>query len=516
MTAIKSASAIAGFKTIIPSIKHSAEVTIGVSKSMPADASCVGLPVGVDGAVPRQLGLDRATMVASGFEAKVGQTMVLPRSDAPTLVAVGIGDPDELDEAKLRDAAAAFARAVGKHDRLSTTLADVANVPPEAAGQAVVEGMLLARYRFDALKQKPPNPVLADLNLVVGSKRADAVTKGAERGQIIATAAQLARDLINTPPAYLTASQLAEVAAAIAAARGLGIEIFDEEALAKLGCGGILGVNAGSVEPPRMIKLTYRPKNASGKHARAAGHIAIVGKGIMYDAGGINLKAADPMHGLMKMDMSGAAAVLSAMSPLAELGCPTAVTGYLMCTDNMPSGSAMKMGDVLTIHGGKTVEVLNTDAEGRLILADGIVMAVEEKPDAIVTIATLTGACLRALGDQMAGLFSNSQAFADQVMAASRNTDELVWQLPLEKRYRKQLDSNIADMKNMGDDNPGAITAALFLEEFVGKVPWAHLDICGTMYAGSDESWRSKGATGFGTRLLIDLAMNFTPTASRI
>jgi leucyl aminopeptidase len=513
MAAIKSASAVAGFKTIIPSIKRSADLTIGVSKTMPADTSCVGLPVASDGVVPRQLGLDRATMVASGFEGKVGQVIMLPRSEGPTVVGIGIGDPDELDEAKLRDAAAAFARAVGRYDRLSTTLADVANVPPEAAGQAVVEGVLLARYRFDSLKLKP-GPVLAELNLVVGSKRADAVTKGAERGRIISAAAQLARDLINTPPAYLTASKLAEVTAAIAADRGLEVEIFDEAALAKLGCGGILGVNAGSVEPPRMIKLTYRPKAAGGRHARAAGNLALVGKGIMYDSGGINLKASDPMHGLMKMDMSGAAAVLSAMSSLTALGCPIAVTGYMMCTDNMPSGSAMKMGDVLTIHGGKTVEVLNTDAEGRLILADGIVLAVEERPDAIVTIATLTGACLRALGDQMAGLFSNSQAFGGQVMSASRNTDELVWQLPLEKRYRKQLDSNIADIKNMGAENPGAITAALFLEDFVGDLPWAHLDICGTMVADSDESWRSKGATGYGTRLLIDLAMNFIPTAS--
>src|SRR5262245_27357768 len=515
MAAVKSVSAVAGFKTIIPSIKHSAEVTIGVSKSIPADAGCVGVPVGVDGAVPRQFGLDRATITESGFDGKVGQTMVLPRSDGPTLVAVGIGDPAELDAARLRDAAAAFARVVGKHSHLSTTLADVANVPPEAAGQAVVEGVLLARYRFDALKQAP-GPSLADLTLVAGSKRADAVTKGAERGRIIAAAAQLARDLANTPPAYLTARRMAEVAAAIAIDQGLGVEIFDEQALTRLGCGGLLGVNMGSVEPPRMIKLTYQPKNASGKLAKASGHLAMVGKGITYDSGGINLKPGDPMHGLMKMDMAGAAAVLSAMSPLAALGCPTAVTGYLMCTDNMPSGSAMKMGDVLTIHGGKTIEVINTDAEGRLILADGIVLAVEEKPDALVTIATLTGACLRALGDQMAGMFSNSPGFAGQVTAASRNTDELVWELPLEKRYRKQLDSNIADMKNMGADNPGAITAALFLEEFVEKVPWAHLDICGTMYADADDSWRPRGATGFGTRLLIDLALNFRPPASRV
>ncbi len=515
MTAVKSVSAVAGFKTIIPSIKHSAEVTIGVSKSIPSDAGCVGVPVGVDGAVPRQLGLDRATMISSGFDSKVGQTMVLPRSDGPTVVAVGVGDPAELDASRLRDAAAAFARAVSKHTHLSTTLADVANVPPEVAGQAVVEGVLLARYRYDALKEAP-GPVLANLNLVAGSKRADAVTKGAERGRIMAAAAQLARDLANTPPAVLTARRMAEVAAAIAIDQGLGVEIIDENALTKLGCGGLLGVNAGSVEPPRMVKLTYQPKNASGKLAKAAGHLALVGKGITYDSGGINLKPGDSMHGLMKMDMAGAAAVLSAMSGLAALGCPTAVTGYLMCTDNMPSGSAMKMGDVLTIHGGKTIEVINTDAEGRLILSDGIALAVDEKPDALVTIATLTGACLRALGDQIAGVLSNSPAFLGQVMAASRKTDELVWQFPLEKRYRKQLDSNIADMKNMGGEYAGTITAGLFLEEFVGKVPWAHIDICGTMYADSDESWRPKGATGYGTRLLIDLAMNFSPPASRV
>jgi leucyl aminopeptidase len=513
MAAFKSASAVAGIN-ITPSIKRSAEVTIDVSKSVPTGVGCVGVAVGVNGAVPRQLGLDRATMVASGFDAKVGQTMLLPRPDGPTVVAVGIGDPAELDASKLRDAAAAFARAAGKHAHLVTTLADVASVPPEVAGEAVVEGMLLARYRYDAFKQEASSTALTALTLVAAPERFDAVTQGAERGWIIAAAAQLARDLANTPPAYLTASRLAEVAAAIAADRGLGIEVFDEDALAELGCGGLLGVNAGSVEPPRMIKLTYRPKDAGGKPATAAGHLIMAGKGITYDSGGINLKPGDSMHGLMKMDMSGAAAVLSAMSALTALGCPTAVTGYLMCTDNMPSGSAQKMGDVLTIRGGKTVEVLNTDAEGRLILADALVLAVEEHPDAIVNIATLTGACLRALGDQIAGVFGNHQGFVDQVAAAARNTDESVWQLPLDKRYRKQIDSHIADLKNMGGEHPGAITAALFLAEFVDNVPWAHLDVCGPMYAEADESWRPKGSTGFGTRLLIDLALNFAPPAA--
>ena len=254
-----------------------------------------------------------------------------------------------------------------------------------------------------------------------------------------------------------------------------------------------------------MVKLTYRP-------AHPRGRLAMVGKGVMYDSGGISLKPTDPMHAAMTMDMSGAAAVLSSMSTLAALGCETAVPGYLMCTDNMPSGSAMKLGDVLTIHGGTTVEIHNTDAEGRLLLADGLSLAAEEEPDAIVDIATLTGACLTALGPAVAGVFGNRQAWVDQVAAASAATDEPVWQLPLEKkRYRKLLDSDVADVKNVGGPYGGAITAAVFLSEFVDDVPWAHLDIAGPMKVDADESWRAKGATGFGTRLLVELALNFTP-----
>ncbi len=320
---------------------------------------------------------------------------------------------------------------------------------------------------------------------------------------MLAGAAQLARDLANTPPGHLTASRLADVAIAVAATAGLEVEVFDADALAALGCGGILGVNAGSAEPPRMIKLTYRP-------AKPTGHLAMVGKGVMYDSGGISLKPTDPMHAAMKMDMSGAAAVLSAMSALQALGCRAAVTGFMLCTDNMPSGSAMKLGDVLTIRGGTTVEIHNTDAEGRLLLADGLALAVEDQPDAIVDIATLTGACVVALGQAVAGLFGNDQAWVDQLTAASTAADEPVWQLPLEKtRYRKLLDSDIADLKNVGGPYGGSITAAVFLSEFVGDVPWAHLDIAGPMKVDADESWRSKGATGFGTRLLAELAVGF-------
>jgi leucyl aminopeptidase len=344
------------------------------------------------------------------------------------------------------------------------------------------------------------------------------VAAGAERGRVLAAVGALARDLANAPPKHLSAERLAEVAARIAKKQGLGIEVFDRKGIEKLELGGLLGVNAGSVEPPRMVRLTYTPPKGAGKGraagkaaGKSSGHLILVGKGLTYDSGGINIKPRDAMHAVMKMDMSGAGAVLAAMSALPALGCAAKVTAYLMCTDNMPSGSAMKMGDVLTHRDGTTVEINNTDAEGRLALADGLTLAAEQKPDAIVNIGTLTGACMLALGDQIAGVFGNEQGIVEQVKSAAAATDESVWQLPLDKRYRKQLESVVADMENMGDAAPGAITAALYLAEFVGDIPWAHIDICGPMQVTADESWRSKGATGFGARLLAELAVNFTP-----
>jgi leucyl aminopeptidase len=219
------------------------------------------------------------------------------------------------------------------------------------------------------------------------------------------------------------------------------------------------------------------------------------------------------MHLLMKMDMAGAAAILGAMTALSELGCTAKVTAWLMCTDNMPSGTAMGLGDVLTIRGGTTVEIKNTDAEGRLVMADAIVLANEEKVDAIIDVATLTGSALQTLGTRVAAVFGNNQALVDQAIAASRTSDEPIWQLPLERRYRNQLDSAVADMSNLGGPFNVAIVAALFLAEFVGDTPWVHLDIAGTMQTERDDSWRSAGATGFATRLLLDLIRDYTPVA---
>jgi leucyl aminopeptidase len=493
----------------IPSQVQS-EVSVGVARAVPGDADVLGVPVGSDGPVPRQLGLDRATLTASGFDGKVGTTLVVPRRDGRSVVAVGVGERAALDPAGLRDAAAALGRAAGKHAHVATTLADVAGVAPDIAGQVVIEGILLARYRYSSLKREPAVTPLTAVTLVAPSSTVPSVARGAERGRVITNAVQLARDLANAPPGHLTARRMAEVAAEVAATAGLGIEVYGAEDVAAIGCGGLLGVNAGSAEPPRLVKLTYRPRTDSGRARKPTGRLAMVGKGVMYDSGGISLKPSDAMHAAMKMDMSGAAAVLASMSALGELGCRSEVIGFLLCTDNMPSGSAMKLGDVLTIHGGTTVEIHNTDAEGRLLLADGLVLATEERPDAVVDIATLTGACMVALGPAVAGLLGNDQSLIDQVTAASAATDEPVWQLPLErKRYRKLLDSDVADVKNVGGPHGGAITAAVFLSEFVGDVPWAHLDIAGPMKVDSDESWRSKGATGFGTRLLVELATSF-------
>jgi leucyl aminopeptidase len=234
----------------------------------------------------------------------------------------------------------------------------------------------------------------------------------------------------------------------------------------------------------------------------------------MYDSGGISLKPSDESHAQMKNDMSGAAAVLASMTALKALGCTTAVTGYLMCTDNMPSGSAMKLGDVLRMRNGTTVEVLNTDAEGRLVMADALALATEEPVDAIVDIATLTGACLRTFGVEVAGVMGNDPAVVDQLRRAGDVVDEPVWELPLHRSYRSQLDSSIADLSNMGGPNAGSITAALFLEEFVDGRPWAHVDIAGTAQAAAPRTWRNKGATGAGTKLLIEFALRFANPAA--
>ena len=479
-------------------------LAIEIVRSAPRTADAIGVPVASEGAVARSLGMSRAALASNGFEGKAGQTLVIPSATGPAMIALGIGKSADLTANVLRNAAAALVRAAGKRAHLATSLGDIVGVDARSAAQAVVEGVALANYRYVGLKNDKTGSPVRSLALVVGQTRADGARQGADRGLVIADAACLARELANTPPGHLTARMMADKAVALAAATGLTAEVFNKDQLKAMGCGGIIGVNAGSVEPPRMVRLSYAPKNPNG-------HVVLVGKGVMYDSGGISLKPSDASHAVMKMDMSGAAAVLATMSTLKALRCKTAVTGYLMCTDNMPSGSALKLGDVLTMRNGKTVEIHNTDAEGRLILADGLSLAAEAKPDAIVDIATLTGAVIAALGEKMAGVLGNNQQWIDQVRAAGARVDEPTWQLPLAREYRKMLDSNVADMRNIGGPYAGTITASLFLDEFTSGVPWAHIDMAGTMKVDGDDGWLAKGATGYGTRLMIDLVTNFAP-----
>jgi leucyl aminopeptidase len=370
-----------------------------------------------------------------------------------------------------------------------------------AAAQALAEGVSLGAYKF--LRYKPNSEPTAFTTLVIPGRKDSKVVAGFERGAAVAGAVAWARDLVNEPAGALTPTALAEQAQRAAQKGDLDIEILDEIQIANEGLGGLLGVSLGSDQPPRLIKLTYNPPG------RPTGSLVLVGKGITFDSGGLSLKPAEGME-TMKTDMSGAAAVIGAMSVAREAGVTAKVTAFVPTTENMPGGRAIKPGDVLKIRNGKTVEVLNTDAEGRLILADGLSLAVELKPDAIIDLATLTGACMVALGIKVAGLMGNDDAWIEQVQAAAERAGESVWPLPLPSEYRKDLESEVADLKNItGNRYGGALTAGLFLQEFVADVPWTHLDIAGPSRAPSEDGYIAKGGTGFGVRILVELMTGF-------
>jgi leucyl aminopeptidase len=324
---------------------------------------------------------------------------------------------------------------------------------------------------------------------------------GVERGTAVADAVCFARDLVNAPGGTLPATVFADRAAERAAAAGVQVEVLDEEAVAEAGLGGVLSGNRGPTEPHRLVKLTYEHDAVD-----AVDTVVIVGKGITFDTGGLSLKPAEAMVG-MKSDMGGAAAVIAATCALPALGIPVRVVAFAPMTDNAVNADAQRPGDVFTARNGTTVEVLNTDAEGRLILADALVLASEEEPAAIVDLATLTGACLVALGDRIAGLMSNDDDFRRTVEAAAERAGERVWPLPLPADYRPRLDSQVADIRNITDGRfGGTLTAGLFLQDFVGEgIPWAHLDIAGPAYLPEPDGEQPKGGTGFGVRTLISL-----------
>jgi leucyl aminopeptidase len=337
--------------------------------------------------------------------------------------------------------------------------------------------------------------VLAALALVPAKAPRAALTRAVAAGQTRAAATNLARDLSNEPANAMHPVDLAAAARRLLAGKGVTVKVKDERELAKEGFGGIVGVGQGAEHPPRLVELRYRP-------ARATGEVVLVGKGITFDSGGLSLKPADSMK-TMKTDMSGAAAVVGTMSALADLDVKVAVTGYLAAAENMPSGRATRPGDVLTMKNGTTVEVLNTDAEGRLVMADALALGAAARPDAIVDVATLTGACVVALGPRYTGLMGNDEALATELLEAAADAGEPTWRLPLPPEYHKELESDVADLKNVGDRYGGALTAGLFLQEFVDGRPWAHLDIAGPARTEADDGYLVKGSTGVATRTLL-------------
>ena len=445
------------------------------------------------------LGVSDNFLAASGFEAKVGQAALLPEQ-SPIVIAIGLGT-DEPSAADIRTAASALWRACAQLESVTTLLPLIAApaLGAEVALQAVIEGLLLASYRFDELKGSPEATSQLNQVTLVAPDGVDGDLVLARAGAT-AEAIALTRDLVNRPGGSLTATQLADEAVAVGESSGLEVELWDRERLAKEGCGGILGVNAGSSEEPRLVRLTWRPEDES----RATLHL--VGKGITFDTGGLNLKTFEGMKE-MKIDMGGAAAVIGAMKAIAAHSPDVTVIGTCCCTDNQPGPTATKPGDVLHIRNGKTVEVLNTDAEGRLVLADGLSLATEDQPDLIIDLATLTGACLVALGQRYAGLMGNDEQAISRVQTAARQAGERVWHLPLPTEYRKQLDSQTADLSNIGSGRfGGTLIAGLFLQEFVGDTPWVHLDIAGPVTTDEIEGEFTKGATGFGVRTLLEIA----------
>ncbi len=473
-----------------------------VSK-VPARAELVGLAVTSDAVDEEPHGLDWKLLRASGFDGSVGQAEIVAGPERAVAV-LGLGPAAELGSSAFRQAGAALVRAGARFGSLGADVLDQAGeaVDRAAAAQAFAEGIDLGVYEFMAHKSNGATSKVRSVALVGSGKR---ISAALDRGQAIARGVNLTRDLVNEPGGSLTPVEFARRAGKVARQGRLAIEVLDLAAIKKARLGGVLGVNRGSTQQPRFVRMTYKPSG------RAQGHLALVGKGITFDAGGLSIKTSAGMM-TMKSDKAGASAVLGAMAAIAELGPRIRVSAFMPLTDNMLGGDATRPGDVLKMRNKKTVEVLNTDAEGRLILADALSLASEAKPDAIIDLATLTGACVVALGDRYAGLMgTDGTGWLEQVAAAGERTGERVWRLPLPAEYRPQLDSNVADIKNIGGSNGGgALTAGLFLKEFVVEgIPWAHVDIAGPAFSDTPFEEHPKGATGFGVRLLVDLIENF-------
>ncbi len=455
-------------------------------------------------------GLIRSIFDDGEFKANLGELVTLHpmgKLDAKRVVLVGLGAQEKMDTQSVRRASAIAARSLqqtGAHQVALALHSEEWNVSLDESVRAEVEGALLGLYTFKKYKQSETNgngQGITRINLLANNANEAMLDQAVNHGIALAEATNFARDLVNEPPNVLTPSELANRANTMARQFGLECEILDQPEMQDLGMGGLLGVAQGSAEHPKFIILRYR----GASHSEEKG-IALVGKGITFDTGGISLKPAERMHE-MKGDMAGAAAVIGAMYAIAALKPAINVTALVPTTENMPGGTAYRPGDILRIMNGKTIEIVNTDAEGRLVLADALSYAVKEGLSPIIDVATLTGGIVVALGSVMSGMFCNDKGLSNEIIAAGQVAGEKFWPMPLDDEYEESIQSDIADIKQTGGRYASAATAAKILEHFVGDAKWAHLDIAGTDFIDAKKPYQEHGATGVAVRTLAELVL---------
>ena len=475
-------------------------IVVDIYEKSDKTASVAAADAALDGAIGQ--------LIESGeIKGKLGEVTLihtLSKMKAQRLAVLGLGKKEDLTIDKVRGAVAGACRRLrkaGVKKVATVVLGTDADLNASEVAQATTEGAILGLYQFRKhISKEPDNPGIDEITIVASDKGQVAdMQKAVETGVIMAEAGCTARDMINEPGNQMTPSDMAAMALKVASDTGIEVTVYDKDWMEEMGMGGLLGVARGSAQPPKFIVLKYN--GGGGKN------VGLVGKGLTFDSGGISLKPSEKMEE-MKGDMSGGAAVIAAMGAIARLKPKINVTGLVPATENMPGGAAQKPGDVLTPMNGKTVEVINTDAEGRLILADALCYANELKLAPVVDIATLTGACMITFGTICSGVFANNQDAADSLLKASKATGEKMWQLPMYDEYKEMIKSNVADIKNVGSRWGGAITAAQFLAEFVGDTPWVHIDIAGTFHVEKDDGYLVKGATGVSTRTLIEMVLS--------
>jgi leucyl aminopeptidase len=491
------------------------KVIVGDIAQIEADAIVVNLfegveqPGGATAAVDKALNGAISSLIGRGeIKGKFGEVSIihtLGKLPARIVTIAGLGKRQDFNVDKIRGVAGEFCRALRKLNcrKIATILhgASIGDIELEASIEAIAEGALLGLYSFTKYK-KPEYEDIEEMLIVVREKEKVSLLESAiGKGKTVALATNLARDMVNEPANYMTPSQMAEIAKEIASKYNLELKVFDREDMEAMGMGALLGVAKGSNQPPKLITLSYK----GDKHSEKT--LGFLGKGITFDSGGISIKASEGMEE-MKDDMAGAAAAMTALGAIAQLKPKINVTAIIPATENLPSGTALKPGDVLKAMNGKTIEVISTDAEGRLILADALSYAVKQGLSPLIDLATLTGACRVALGTLYSGLFGNDQDLVNKVLKATERTGERMWQMPMPEEYKEQNKSEIANVKNTGNRHGGAITAALFLAEFVANIPWVHIDIAGTAFSAKESGYIVKGATGVGVRTLVELALS--------